>query len=181
MSQRQGRLPRRIGLVGGECTGKSTLAAALAEALPGCVVDEALRAFVDREGRTPEQHEQDGLMAEQARAEDVVADTCPHAVVIADPAPLMTAVYSRQYFDDPSLLAAAAEHARGYDLVVWCTPDLPWRPDGVQRDGPEHRARTDELIADLARSELSPRGIPVLRVDGDTATRVTSVLRAWQP
>ena len=44
---------RRIGLIGGEGSGKSTLATALASALPACAVDEGLRAFVDREGRTP--------------------------------------------------------------------------------------------------------------------------------
>ncbi len=50
--------PRRIGLVGGEGTGKTTLASALAVALPACVVDESLRAFVEREGRTPRADEQ---------------------------------------------------------------------------------------------------------------------------
>jgi nicotinamide riboside kinase len=181
MSQRHGTPPRRIGLVGGECTGKSTLAVALAEALPGCVAPETLRAFVDREGRTPNRDEQTAVMAEQAAAEDEAAVTCPHAVVIADPAPLMTAVYSLQYFGDPSLVDAGADHARGYALVVWCAPDLPWSADGLHRDGPEHRDRTDALIEDVVRSALSTRGIPVLRVSGDTATRVTSVLRAWQP
>ena len=44
---------RRIGLIGGEGSGKTTLATALASALPACAVDEGLRAFVDREGRTP--------------------------------------------------------------------------------------------------------------------------------
>lgn len=181
MSQRQGTPLRRIGLLGGECTGKSTLAAALAGALPACVAPETLREFVDREGRTPERDEQAALMADQAAAEDLIASTCAYAVVVADPAPLMTAVYSLQYFDDPSLVDAGADHARGYDLVVWCAPDLPWSADGLHRDGPEHRDRTDALIEDVVRSALSTRGIPVLRVSGDTATRVTSVLRAWQP
>lgn len=181
MSQRHGTPPRRIGLLGGECTGKSTLATALAEALPACIAPEALRAFVDREGRTPRRDEQEALMAEQADLEDATASRCAHGVVVADPAPLMTAVYSRQYFDDPSLVAVGADLAQGYALVVWCAPDLPWRPDGIHRDGPAHRDRTDALLGEVVRTELSARGIPVVRVSGDTATRVTSVLRAWQP
>jgi nicotinamide riboside kinase len=56
---------RRLGLVGGECSGKSTLAAALAAALPALVVDESLRGFVEREARTPAREEQEPLMREQ--------------------------------------------------------------------------------------------------------------------
>jgi nicotinamide riboside kinase len=173
--------PRRIGLLGGECTGKSTLARALAEALPGCVVDEELRAFVDREGRPPTRDEQAGVLADQADREDTLARTCRHPWLVTDPAPLMTAVYSVQYFDDPTLLPAAVEHARGYALLVWCRPDLPWVADGPHRDGEQQRARTDALIDDLVTSTLTPGGLTVVPVTGDPAARVLAVLRAWQP
>ena len=77
--------PRRIGLIGGEGSGKTTLAVALAGALPACVVDESLRAFVEREGRTPRRDEQAALLAEQAAREDEAAASCPHAWLVADP------------------------------------------------------------------------------------------------
>ncbi|MGA0946718.1 MAG: AAA family ATPase, partial [Candidatus Nanopelagicales bacterium] len=38
--------PRRIGLLGGESSGKTTLAMGLADALPGFVAEEYLRDFV---------------------------------------------------------------------------------------------------------------------------------------
>jgi nicotinamide riboside kinase len=171
----------RIGLIGGECTGKSTLAHALAAALPGCVVEESLRAFVDDHGRPPLQHEQAALMAEQQAAESAAAETCPHPALVSDPAPLMTAVYSQLYFDDDSLVAPAVEHARRYDLVVWCDDDLPWSPDGAQRDGEAFRTRAAVLIDRLVRDRLVPQGIPVLRVRGSVEERLAAVAVAWQP
>lgn len=172
---------RRVGLLGGESTGKSTLAGALGRELPACVVREGLRDFVDHHGRTPTRGEQATILAEQVTREDHVVSTCPHPWVVADPAPLMTAVYSLLYFDDPSLLSEGLRHAYGYDLIVWCAPDFPWRPDGRQRDGDDLRQRADELISTLVRDDLEPQGIPVLRATGDVAARVASVRRAWRP
>ena len=175
----------RLGIMGGECSGKSTLARDLARELPACLVAEELRAFVDRLGRPPLPQEQAGLLDRQARAEAEAAAICSQPWLVADPAPLMTAVYSLLYFDDPSLLPEAVTHARGYELVVWCGPDIPWQPDPGQRDGPDLRARADAIIADVVRDLLEPAGVRVLRVTGDEVARVTSVRdaldRAWRP
>jgi nicotinamide riboside kinase len=176
-----GGAPRRIGLIGGECSGKTSLAAALATALPACGVAEVLREFVDREGRAPLRGEQSRILAEQQAREDAAARRCPQGWLVADPAPLMTAVYSRLYFADDSLTAPAAEHALGYQFVVWCAADLPWTPDGLHRDGREARDRANAIIADLVRDELEPRGIPVIRAHGSVEERVDLVRRAWQP
>jgi nicotinamide riboside kinase len=176
---------RRIGLIGGECTGKTTLALALARELPACVTGEELRAFVTRHGRPPLADEQAGLLAAPVAAEEATAAGCRKSWLVADPAPLMVAVYSLLYFDDASLVPPAIEQAHGYDLVVWCAPDLPWTPDPGQRDGPEHRAAAETVIAQLVAEQLVPAGIPVLRVTGGLVARVTSVRdtldRAWHP
>lgn len=175
------RGPRRIGLVGGESTGKTTLARDLAADLGACVVPEELRAFVATHGRTPRRDEQAGIMAAQAAAEAAVAAQCPHDLVVADAAPLMTAVYSLLYFDDASLLPDGIEHARGYDLVVWCAPDPAWTADDGQRDGPGHRDAAERILARLAAEALPAAGIPILRVSGGRAERVAAVRLAWQP
>lgn len=172
--------PSRIGLIGGEGSGKTTLAVALAGVLPACVVDESLRAFVEREGRTPRRDEQESLMRDQAAREDAAAAACRHHWLVADPAPLMTAVYSVLYFDDDALVAPALLHAAGYDLVVWCRPDVPWAPDGLQRDGSGQRDAADAIIGRLVREELTPRGIRVTEAAGDVDHRVAAVRRAWQ-
>lgn len=171
----------RIGLLGGESTGKSTLSNALCRSLPACGVDEVLRTFVEEQGRTPTRAEQPGLLDRQRRAEDAVAAACDRGVLVADPAVLMTAVYSELYFDDPSLTAAAVDlTVQRYDLVVWCGTDLPWSTDAGQRDGEQFRAAADRLIARLVSESLRPRGMQVIRVTGPLADRVEAVTQAWQ-
>lgn len=171
----------RIGLLGAECSGKSELAAALARTLPACVVPEELRAFVERTGRPPHQDEQSAILAAQVAAEEAVAAACPHRWLVADPAPLMTAVYSVAYFDDDTLLGDAIEHARGYADLLWCDIDLPWRPDGAQRDGPEYRQRVHDVIGRLVHDRLAPAGLRVRLLSGGPAARADAARRAWQP
>lgn len=168
----------RIGLLGGECTGKSTLAADLAADPAACVADEQLRAFVVAHGRPPRPDEQRAVMLAQQSAEDAAALACPHGLVVGDPAPLMTAVYGIAYFGDRSLLDEAVGLARGYDLLAWCDVDLPWEPDPGQRDGAEHRQRVHDVIAGLVPTALA--GLPVLRVSGSRQARADLVRRAWQ-
>lgn len=179
---------RRIGLIGAESSGKSTLALALAARLPACVVPEVLREFTSQHGRTPRLDEQRALMERQAQREEEAAVTCPLPWLVADPAPLMTAVYSLEYFGDSSLLDTARGHAHGYALLVWCAPDIPWSADGLQRDGEARRDSTEatigrvieEMAADADTEGLS---LPLLRVHGSIDTRVGAVLErlAWQP
>lgn len=182
--------PRRIGLLGPECSGKTTLARDLAGTLPACLVDEELRAFVDTQGRTPRRGEQAGILERQAAREEKVAEACRRPWLIADPAPLMTAVYSLEYFDDPGLLERGLSHARAYHLLIWCAPDLPWEPDGEMRDGPDRRASTDATIARVLQAAEVEGLPPVLRAEGSPAHRVRSVTsslgggagrQAWQP
>ena len=171
-------MPSRIGLIGGECTGKSTLAVALGRELPAGVVPEVLREVVDRLGRPPLPGEQAGIMADQSARETAMALACNLPWLVSDPAPLMTAVYSELYFQDTSLVLPAVEHSRGYALIVWCDTDIPWTPDGDQRDGPAARERADEIIATLVREELRSQGSTVIKVTGDLDDRVAAVLAA---
>lgn len=168
----------RIGLIGGECTGKSTLAGDLAGALRRQtaarvhVVPEALRAFVQEHGRAPVASEQAGIMAAQRAAEDAAASA--GGIVIADPATMMTAVYSELYFEDAALWGPALQDARDYAVVLWCRPDLPWEPDPGQRDGPAFREHADALIASklTADPEWTNLAGRTFSVSGDRATRL---------
>jgi len=157
-------------LLGGECTGKTALAQALASALanaitprPVSVVPEALRDFTIRTNRPPLRHEQEEIWKQQSqllRAAKLASTD--EGWVVCDPAPLMTAVYSVQYFDDDSLLSRALETTDPGDVIVVCLPDIPWEPDGIQRDGPQARQRTHELLEALVLPCL-PNDVVVVR------------------
>jgi nicotinamide riboside kinase len=166
-----------IALVGAESTGKTTLARGLSESLraPGrrvTLVDEALREFCLREGRTPRCDEQAAIAREQSRRIAEAART--HDIVVADTTALMVAVYSRLLFDDESLLAAAlAEQARCTATLLTAL-DLPWVADGFIRDGAHVRAPVDALL----RAALHGAGLGYSVVAGGGARRLASAERA---
>mgnify|MGYP006275641481 CR=1 FL=1 len=166
----------RIGLIGGECTGKSELARVLAAELPATVVPEVLRAFVHEHGRTPQSTEQRAILDRQAALEADALVACRTPWLIGDPAPLMTAIYSVVYFDDASLIPDAIEQARGYDLILWCDTDIPWIPDDGQRDGPEFRAAEHVVIERTVRDLMGD--LPVLLVSGSVTERVRLAMQA---
>lgn len=176
----------RVGLLGGECTGKTTLAQALAGALDARIVREVLRDFVDREGRTPRPDEQAGILRAQRSLEDAAIGVGGTSTVICDPATLMTAVYSGIYFADRSLDALAVAQARDYDVLLWCRPDIPWVAEDIQHDGPAMRQRADDRIAEL----VAVHGLTPVHVHGPhdmrmaialEAVRGTGAGPAWRP
>lgn len=164
-----------IALLGAESTGKTTLALALREALatPECavaLVPEYLREFCDREGRTPRQHEQPHIADEQTRR--IEAATQAHDLVIADTTALMIAVYSDQVFGDASLYPSAERSHARCGLTLLTALDLPWQPDGLQRDGAHVREPVDAKV----RAALARAGVGWSVVFGNGAVRQGAAL-----
>lgn len=169
--------PQRICLIGAECTGKSTLAQALAVHFGGLWVPEQLRAFCDQHGRTPRMDEQAGIMRAQFEQEEQVAAQALQAgcgYVFCDSAPLLTAIYSAHYFSDRSLLDCAHTlHAR-YALTLLLQPDLPWQPDGLQRDGAGVRAAVQARV----QHALQALHVPHIEVAGMADARFQAAILA---
>ncbi len=166
-----------IALLGAESTGKSDLAMALADALAqrglrATAVPEYLREFCDAAGRTPRIDEQAHIADEQWRR--IEAAAAAGAVVLADTTPLMTAVYSDYVFGDRSLYAVALERQRRCAATLVTGLDLPWLPDGLQRDGPEVRAPVDALL----RTALAGAGLAYGVVYGEGEARIAAALAA---
>ncbi len=151
-----------VALGGAESTGKTTLAN----------VDEVLREFCDEHGRTPHRHEQAGIAAEQTARIEAAASSAD--VVIADTSALMIAVYSEIVFGDTSLHASALAAHRRAQLTLLMALDLPWRADGLQRDGPHVREPVDALI----RASLAGTGIACTTIGGDGPARLAAALQA---
>jgi nicotinamide riboside kinase len=165
---------RRVALLGAECTGKSTLAEALATRFNAGLVTEYLREWCDTHGRTPQRHEQAHIAAEQAARIEAAGGT--HELVICDTTPLITALCSQYYFDDDSLLPAAIAFQRRCELTLLCAPDLPWEADGFLRDGPGVRAAFDARL----RAALSAGGIAWVDIAGSDAERRAAAAAALQ-
>jgi hypothetical protein len=141
------------------------------------VVPEFLRDWVDQQGRVPLQAEQAAVMAAHRESEESAlrrADRTGLGWAVSDSGPLMTAVYSIQYYDDDSLLPRAVEWAAGSTRVLWCQDDFPWQPD-PQRDGSPARATSQQILADIFATYPE---LPVLTVNGPFDERVEMVLTA---
>lgn len=169
-----------VALLGGESSGKSTLAAALERHLQDIHglrvvrVPEHLRLWCEARGRAPHAHEQADIADEQARLIDSARRTPGVEVVIADTTALMVAAYSALYFQATELMEPALAAQRACDLTLLMGLDLPWTPDGLFRDSPAVRDATDSLL----RRELQGAGIAFQTVYGQGETRLRQALRA---
>jgi nicotinamide riboside kinase len=169
----------RTAIVGAESTGKSWLTQALAGVLRGRshavhTVDEVLRQWCNRVGRTPQRHEQMAIAQQQADAAHPQAPQAPDTWLLSDTTPLMTAVYSHLLFDDESLYPMALAHQALYDITLVTGLDLPWVADGLQRDGPQARGTVDNLV----RQALERSGMAYRVVYGQGPRRLNNALLA---
>ena len=145
---------RRVVLTGGECTGKTTLARALAARWETTWAAEAAREVaLDRAGVLgPED------VPVIARTHVRLADTAERAageagrpLVVFDQDLFSTAVYARHYYGGcPHWIERLAAERRGH-LYLLCAPDLPWESDGV-RDRAAAREEIHVLFAEALRA-----------------------------
>jgi NadR type nicotinamide-nucleotide adenylyltransferase len=167
-----GSPPARVAILGAESTGKSTLAPRLAARYGTLWVPEYLREFVETHQRVPFEHDQVEIARTQRAREDAMAAS-PEArrYLFCDTTPLMTAVYSRIYWGrvPPDLLTLEAAHDYAYTLVAGL--DLPWVPDGLQRESEEVRAQVHACLLEVLRE----RGIPFTLLEGDLPQRMRQV------
>ncbi|MGC4075006.1 MAG: AAA family ATPase [Nibricoccus sp.] len=133
----------RIALLGGESTGKSTLATALAHALGTLhVVEYGRELWVQRNGQLVF----DDLLTiarEQIRREEAAARAPGiNRFLICDTTPLTTLFYSLDLFGRaaPELLSLAE---RRYTQTILCADDFPFVQDGTRRD-PAFRAHQQD-------------------------------------
>ncbi|MES2129879.1 MAG: ATP-binding protein [Pseudomonadota bacterium] len=170
---------KRIAILGAESSGKSTLAAALAERFDTAWVPEYLREFVDTCARVPFEDDQREIARIQLEREQEAAAGA-NAYLFCDTTPLMTALYSQFYWHriDPEVARLAKPHA--YALTLVAAPESPWEQDGLQRESEAVRQHIHEqLLAELAR-----RGIGYHLLTGSLAERISQVeilLKSSQP
>lgn len=167
--------PRLLCLLGAECTGKTSLAQALAAALPAVWVPEYLRHFCIEQGRTPYAEEQSHIAAQQQAFETAAlaqAQAQGLAWVVCDTAPLLTAVYSEYVFGDDSLYPTARTAQQRYALTLFLQPDFPWQADGLQRDGEHARVAVQTML----EREMALHTGPWHPLTGSPAQRLAQAL-----
>lgn len=157
----------RIAILGAESSGKSTLAAALAERYGTLWVPEYLREFVDTRQRVPFEADQVLIARTQLAREDEAAARASQ-LLFCDTTPFMTALYSRFYWHrvDEELARLAARHA--YAATFVAAPDTPWEADGLQRESAEIR----DYVHGQVIGALEARGIAYSLLEGSVEARM---------
>ncbi len=159
---------RRVAVLGGESSGKSTLSHALAEALETAHVAEYGRELWEHKGGALELADLLEI-AEQQVAREEAALGHANGWLICDTSPLTTLFYSLHLFAhaDPRLERLAE---REYDAIVLCEPDFPFVQDGT-REGVALRHAQHAWY----ERELERRGWSFTRACGKPAERVRQI------
>ena len=160
---------RRLALLGGESSGKTTLARALAAQLGTMWVPEYGRQRWEELRETLSADELLQVALKQIEWEEDLAQQA-HGWLVCDTTPLTTLQYC--LFDHgqaPAELVALAQ--RCYDVTVVCLPDFDFVQDGCRRDD---SFRNEQHAWTLAR--LAERGVVPLLVNGPAPARLAQVL-----
>ena len=156
---------RRVAVLGGESTGKTTLARMLAEKHGTLWAPEYGRELWVAKGGRLEFADHLHIARTQVAREEEHAGRAMR-VLFCDTTPLTTLFYSQHCFgrSDQELVTLAE---RRYDQTILCAPDFPFVQDGTRLD-PTLRERQHAWYL----AELSRRGVAFTLATGPSSDRV---------
>ena len=163
--------PLRVVVTGPECTGKTTLAARLAERFAAPCVPEQARLYAAAHSRPLYATDVEPIALGHLAAVALASRGTPRLLVL-DTDLVSTVVYARHYYGGCSPWIEAEARRRRSDLYLLHLPDVPWIPEPGQREGEDHRA--DQLA--LFRAELAAIGARLVEIRGRWAAREATAL-----
>lgn len=166
----------RVVVTGSECTGKTTLTRGLADHFQTVWVPEYVRRFVEELGRTPEFSDVDAIARGQQELEGTVAAEASRLLIL-DTDLLSPRIYSEHYYGDYPPWIEQALRDRPAELYLLAGIDVPWIPDGAQRDRGDRREEMHELF----RRALLDRALPFVEVSGTEKARLERAISVVEP
>ena len=152
----------KIGIIGPESTGKSTLASYLAHRYGGVLVPEYAREYMEKRACASAYTYEDVLNIAQHQVQQLqagiyggITEGYRSNVVFFDTELIITKVwFLHKYGTCPDFVE---ETLRAYpmDVYLLCYPDMEWKPDPV-RENPDIR----EYLFDWYEREIQELGIP---------------------
>lgn len=144
----------RIGIIGPESSGKSTLARYLANRYHGDLVPEYARTYVERKGSTDVTWDELCEIAKH-QIEEIKGLTTPLAFF--DTELIVTKVWFDYAFGRVPEWLTEAIHRYPMDTYLLTKPDIPWVPDPARSNGSD--AIRQELF-DRYETEIKALNIP---------------------
>jgi HTH-type transcriptional repressor of NAD biosynthesis genes len=161
---------RRVAILGGESSGKTTLARALALELATVWAPEYGRQLWERQGGVLGFGDMLHIGRQQCAREQALAQQA-YRWLVCDTSPLVTAFYSEALFGavDPALQQLSQ---RPYAVTFVCAPAFPFVQDGTRQDAAFRQRQHAWYLAELAR-----RGVAYTLLEGAVGARVAQAAR----
>ncbi len=166
--------PKRILILGPESTGKSTLAADLANHFDEPWVPEYAREYLEKIERPYQFEDLLEIGKGQVALEDKLAEKANN-FLFCDTDLRVIHIWSEHRFGKTDIWVLEEIDRRKYDLILLTDTDLPWTPDPL-REYPELEMRQYFFKKYLQLAEES--GFPFMVVSGNQQTRLHTALEA---
>ena len=152
----------KIGIIGPESTGKSTLASYLAHRYGGVLVPEHAREYMEKRACASAYTYEDVVNIAQQQVQQLqnsnhggITEGYRSNVVFFDTELIITKVWFLHKFGKCPEFVEKALHDYPMDVYLLCYPDMEWVPDPV-RENPDIR----EYLFDWYEREIQALGIP---------------------
>ena len=152
----------KVGIIGPESTGKSTLASYLAHRYGGVLVPEYAREYMEKRACASAYTYEDVVNIAQQQVQQLqnsnhggITEGYRSNVVFFDTELIITKVWFLHKFGKCPEFVEKALHDYPMDVYLLCYPDMEWVPDPV-RENPDIR----EYLFDWYEREIQALGIP---------------------
>jgi len=162
----------RICVIGPECTGKTTLSAALAEKLGTTWVPEYARGYLNKLNRPYTEADLLKIAHGQLRMEDEWQQDAK-GILVCDTNLLVIKVWSEHKFGVCDEEIIRHHQQRQYHHYLLTQTDVPWEDD-PQREHPQLRDHFADIYARLVEAS----GVPFTRIHGSAQQRLELALQA---
>lgn len=157
----------RIVLTGAECTGKTTLAAALAGYYGEPWTGEFVRQYVDTLDRELTREDLEPIARGQLATEDAALKLAQR-LILHDTNLLSSILYASHYFGQQLDWVNDSFLSRDYALYLLCAPaGIEWQADPGQRES----AATRNVLHDKFKQSLQRLQLPYVELTGSQAAR----------
>lgn len=168
----ENKILKRIAIVGPECTGKSDLAAFLAEYYTTAWVPEFARSFLDVLNRPYQKSDLNTIAKGQALLEKTY-ESKANRILVCDTTLLVIKIWSEFKYGDCHEEIIQELNKHRYDLYLLTNVDLPW-VDDPQREHPHQR----QQLFTIYKNELQKMNTAFVEIKGERTERRAAAIAA---